>query len=70
MNSNKKSSNYDYFLKMDTAPYKGQWMAIAGKKVIAHGKTPKQVVKKSGTTNPSLLYLFKVPTKKELICLL
>ena len=68
MNSNKKSSNYDYFLKMDTAPYKGQWMAIAGKKVIAHGKKADEVYKdaqkKSGGENISLA---KAPNEQMLV---
>lgn len=50
--------------------YGGSYVGILGQKVIAHGKTPKQVVKKSRLSNPSQLYLFKVPTKKELVCLL
>jgi hypothetical protein len=52
------------------AKYGGNYVGIFKQKIVAYGKTPKQVVKKSKLTNPSQLYLFKVPTKKELICLL
>lgn len=68
MNNPKKSSNYDYFLKMDTAPYRGQWMAIADKKVVAHGKNADEVYKdaqkKSGDKNISLA---KAPNEQMLV---
>lgn len=39
------SSNYDFFLKMDTSKYKGEWIAISENKVIAHGKDAQKVYK-------------------------
>lgn len=29
---------YKAFMKMDLIPYRGEWIAIYGKKVVAHGK--------------------------------
>ena len=39
----KRISNYDYFIKTDTTAYKGQWVAIADQKVVAHGKDAQNV---------------------------
>lgn len=44
MIQNKKaSSNYDFFIKTDTSSYKGEWIAIAGNKILAHGKDAEKV---------------------------
>ena len=37
------SPNYDFFLKMDTSKYKGEWIAIAQNKVVAHGSDAQKV---------------------------
>lgn len=50
--------------------YGGYYVGIFGQKIWAFAKTPAQVVSKSGLKDPSQLYLFKVPTKKDLVCLL
>lgn len=50
--------------------YGGFYIGILGGKVVARGKTPKQVIQKSKLKHPEKLYLFKVPTKKDLVCLL
>lgn len=50
--------------------YGGYYVGILSGKIIARGKTPRQVVQKSKLTHPEKLYLFKVPTKKDLVCLL
>lgn len=50
--------------------YGGGYVGILKKRVIARGKTPLDIIKKSGLKNPEKIYLFKVPTKRELVCLL
>ena len=60
------SRNFDKLVKK----YGGYYVGILGEKVIASGKTAAQVVAKSKLPNPSNLYLFKVPSKKDLVCLL
>ena len=50
--------------------YGGYYVGILSGKVVAQGKTPRQVVLKSKLKKPEELYLFKVPTKKDLVCLL
>lgn len=67
MKSNKKLSNYDFFLKVDTSPYKGEWVAIAESKIVAHGKNAqtvyKRAKKKAATEDISLA---KVPSEQIL----
>lgn len=62
------SSNYEFFIKADTSPYKGEWIAIAGNKIIVHGQDAKDVykkaVKKAGNKDVSLA---KVPNEQMLV---
>lgn len=52
------SQNYNFFLKVDTSRYKGEWIAIAGRKIVAHGKDAQEVYniakKKAPTKHISL----------------
>lgn len=67
MKSTKKLSNYDYFLKVDTSPYKGEWVAIAGSKVVAHGKDAQRVYKQASKKTSKGVSLAKVPSEQVLI---
>lgn len=62
------SSNYEFFIKADTSPYKGEWIAIARNKIIAHGQDAedvyKKAVKKAGDKDVSLA---KVPNEQMLV---
>lgn len=64
----KQLSNYDYFIKTDTSPYKGEWIAIAKGKILAHGKDAQEVykraVKKAGNDTISLA---KTPEEQMLV---
>jgi len=64
----KRPSNYEYFIKTDTSAYKGEWIAIAKGKVIAHGKDAEKVykiaVKKAGKDSISLA---KTPDEQMLV---
>lgn len=69
MKTNQKIlSNYDFFIKADTSPYKGEWIAISGKKIVSHGKDAQKVYKdakqKSKTFNISLA---KIPKEDTLV---
>ncbi len=67
MKTSKKLSNYDYFLKVDTSPYKGEWVAITQSKVVAHGKDAQTVYKQAKKRNPtSEVSLAKVPSEQVL----
>lgn len=67
-NKKKNSSNYDFFIKTDTSSYKGEWIAIAKNKIVAHGQDAedvyKKAVKKMGNNDISLA---KVPDEQMLI---
>lgn len=68
MKSGKKLSNYDYFLKVDTSPYKGEWVAIAQSKIVAHGKDAQTVYKQAKKKAPRAeVSLAKVPSEQVLI---
>ena len=64
----KSTVNYDFFVKTDTSKYTGEWIAIAGKKIIAHGKDAEKVyqqaLKKAQGKNISLA---KAPDEQMLV---
>lgn len=45
MKQTKTSKNYNYFIKTDTSLFKGEWLAISGDRIIAHGKDAQKVYK-------------------------
>lgn len=47
MPKTKTSENYDFFLKADTSKYKGEWIAIADRKIVAHGERADRVLKEA-----------------------
>lgn len=62
------STNYEYFLHADTSSYKGEWIAIARKKIVAHGKDAEKVYKQAQKKHPSdNISLAKVPNEQMLI---
>ena len=61
-------SNYDFFLKTDTSKYKGEWIAIAKNKVIAHGKDAQEVYKIAKKKSPKNdVSLAKTPDEQMLV---
>lgn len=68
MKSTKPSANYDFFLKTDTSPYKGEWIAIAGKKIVSHGKDAGAVYKNAQRkTHLKNISLAKAPDEQMLV---
>lgn len=68
MAKKKLSKNYDYFVKKDTTKYKGEWIAIAGEKIIAHGKDAGQVYKLAHKKAPGKnISLAKTPDEQMLV---
>ncbi len=66
--NNKPSSNYNFFLQTDTSKYKGEWIAIAKNKVIAHGKDAQEVYRSAKKKAPkSDISLAKTPDEQMLI---
>lgn len=64
----KKLTNYDYFIKLDTSAYKGEWVAIAGNKVVSHGKDAQVVYNGAKKKyHPAKISLAKVPDEQILV---
>lgn len=57
-----------FFLKTDTSKYKGEWIAIAKNKVIAHGKDAQEVYEIAKKKAPkSDVSLAKTPDEQMLV---
>lgn len=66
-----KQSNYEYLLKLDTAKYKGEWVAIANAKVVAHGKEADKVYNLAKKKfKPGSISLTKTPNEQMLVLML
>ena len=64
----KKNTNYDYFIKADTSSYKGEWVAISGKKIVSHGKDAQDVYQKAQKiTRGGNISLAKIPEEQVLV---
>lgn len=64
----KKTSNYEYFVKTDTTRYKGQWIAISDKKVVACGKDAQSVYRKATSKYPKIkISLAKIPDEQVMV---
>lgn len=62
------STNYEYFIKADTSAYKGEWIALAGKKIVSHGKDAGQVYNQAKQKYPKEdISLAKIPEEQTLI---
>lgn len=66
----KHSEEFDYFLQANLRKYRGEYVAIVGKRVAAHGSNAKEVWEKARKKYPhSLPTLAKLP-KEEILVLL
>lgn len=64
----KSLSNYQYFLRLDTTPYKGEWIAISQKKVVSHGKDAQEVYNRAKKkVKRASVSLAKVPEEQVLV---
>lgn len=67
----KKLSNYEFFLHTDTSAYKGEWIAISGDKIIAHGDDAQKVYNIAKQKHPQAnISLAKVPEDQALVLIL
>jgi len=61
-------TNYDYFIQADTSKYRGEWIAIADQKIIAHGQDAQSVRKKAQRKHPrTKIALAKLPKEEVLV---
>ena len=64
----KSTSNYDFFVRVDTSPYKGEWIAISKDKIVAHGKDAQEVYKRAQLRSKNKnVSLAKVPEEQVLV---
>ena len=64
----KTSKNYINFLKLNTSRYKGEWIVLFGKKVVAHGKRADTVYNRAIKLYPKeKISLAKIPTESILV---
>lgn len=64
----KPSTSYNFYIQADTSAYKGEWIAITGKKILAHGKDAEVVYKKAvQKCKGKEISLAKVPDEQTLI---
>lgn len=64
----KTDPDYDYFIKADLSRYENQWIAISGRKVIAHNKRADLMFKKAKKLKPLEKISFtKVLSQKPMI---
>lgn len=68
MTKQKTSANYEFFLKMDTSKYKGEWVAIAKNRVVAHGNDAQKVYQAAKKKAPGKdISLAKAPEEQMLV---
>lgn len=61
------SPNYDFFIRTDTSRYKGEWIAIAGDKVVAHGPDAQKVYEAAQKKTLKPISLAKAPDEQMLV---
>lgn len=62
------ADNYGYFMKADLSGYLGEWIAICGEKIIAHGTSARKVFEEAKRKCPSEKPLLtRVPEKDTMI---
>lgn len=63
-----RDKNYNFFLRMDTTPYRHEWIAVIDNKVVAHGRKIGVVLKEVERIYPKKNPLIiKVPGKETMI---
>jgi hypothetical protein len=64
----KLTKNYLNFLKINTSRFKGEWVVLTGKKIIAHGKNADKVYKQAKKSHPrEKISLAKIPLEDALV---
>jgi len=63
-----ENKNYEIFLKTDVSAHIGEWVAISGGKIVAHGKKVKEVLNEANHKCPGKRPLLaRVPEKETMI---
>lgn len=68
MTLNSQEKSYQYYLEADISSYEGEWIALSEDKIIAHGKSLKEVVSKANNIAKGKKYLLaRVPSQEAMI---
>lgn len=63
------SQNFNFILSNDLSRYAGQWIAVAGNKVVAKGESSSEVMSKSKKKIKNRTTIMRVPEKDSLMLL-
>ena len=62
------NQNYNFFMSLSTQEYKGKWIAICKKKVVASGINADKVIQKAKKQCPkSRPFIAKIPSEDTLL---
>ena len=61
-----QEKSYQYYIETDTSKYVGEWIAVAGDRILAHGKNVKKVVAEANKSGKKFI-LAKVPSQETMI---
>ena len=68
MNLVPDTTAYDFYASADLSRYAGEWVAIIGKKVVAHAKSVKSLLENVKETAPGETpFIARVPAKEIVI---
>jgi len=64
----KTTNNYQNFIKTNTSRFKGQWIVLFGKKIVAHGKQADVIYERALKKYPAQkISLAKIPAESTLV---
>jgi hypothetical protein len=62
------SEEYEYFMKLDTSQYIGEWVGICDHKVVSHSKSFKEAYAEAKKAcSPKRPFVAMVPTDKTML---
>lgn len=62
------TKTHDFYANADLRKYAGEWVAIIEDKVVAHGKSAKEILQDAKKIHPKAIpFIVKVPVKKTLL---
>ena len=61
------SKNYEFFKTLDVRPYQGEWIVIAGERLIGHAKNPSLILDQAEKEYPEdVAFLALIPGRETL----
>jgi hypothetical protein len=62
------TQNYQAFLRINTERYRGEWIALVGARVVAHGKRADAIYQQAARRYPKQkISLAKIPKEQTLV---